>query len=106
MPAGSPAEVTYCENRKGKTLKIRLYFKTRENEQNAESRRSGYSASEIFGTHKYRICGNQHGVWRCESFRKMTYLNDGKWQNSRNYVIGVLVTIIMELLALDLEYII
>ena len=36
---------------------------------------------------------------------KWSYLNDGKWQNSRNYVIGVLVAIIMVLLALEVEYV-
>ena len=58
-------------NRKGKSLKIRSYFTTGENKQNAENRRSGSSIQETFGRRTCKICGNQHGVWRCESFRKM-----------------------------------
>ena len=58
-------------NRKGKTLTIRSYFPTGENKQNAENRRNGHSTSETFGRRTCKICDNQHGVWRCESFRKM-----------------------------------
>ena len=58
-------------NRKGKPLKIRSYFTTGENNQNAENRRSGYSINDIFGRRTCKICGSQHGVWKCESFRKM-----------------------------------
>ena len=51
---------------------------------------------------KFVAINMEHGGVKVSE--KWTYLNDGKWQNSRNYVIGVLVTIIMELLALEVEY--
>ena len=94
-------------NRKGKTLKIRSYFTTGENKQNAENRRSGYSTItvKLLVDARAKFVAINMEYEGVKVLEKWTYLNDGKWQNSRNYVIGVLMTIIMELLALKVEYV-
>ena len=83
-------------NRKGKPLKIRSYFTTGENKQNAENRRSGFSTNDTLVNAHAKFVTIHMDYGSVKVSEKWTYLNDGKWQNSRNYVIGVLVTITME----------
>ena len=92
-------------NRKGKTLNIRSYLQLEiTNRMQRIEEVAVVRVKLLVHAHaKFVAINMEYGGVKVSE--KWTYLNDGKWQNSRNYVIGALVTIIMELLALEVEYV-